>query len=205
LAIGGIAMLVISASAVSLLVTQRRSNGRIDLAVFAVVGEVVARETAKLLGDQGRLVLVIPNISKTSQSPVASQCRSFERELRKIGSMEIVAREVISFPTAMVGAGIPADEYRKLVEKYPHVDAFVSFVGAPPGDTPRRNRGPRFVAVCSMPVGLEAAIKDGVVQLAVAPRLGGAIAPEKEPRSALQWFEMHYQIITAETAKSRTN
>ena len=58
---------------------------RLPMDRYAAVGEVVAEETAKLLGGHGEVVLVIWNTQAKSDPIGAAEAKSFTRTAKKMG------------------------------------------------------------------------------------------------------------------------
>src|SRR5262245_23190802 len=94
-----VAVIVIIASVVSLVLTQCSSAPKLVTAPFVAVGQVLAKETSKLLGNKGSVVLIVPALGTTgSKSPMAIEMQSFQKELKSSGGVNVVATETITTP-----------------------------------------------------------------------------------------------------------
>lgn len=200
-----VAVLVIVASVISIYLTQRRPTARINLAPFEAVGEVVAEETVKLLGNQGRVLVV----SYAADVPaMQAPIQFFEEGLKTSPGISIVAREQLSMdPMEAYGpemGGLPADKFLDLVKQYPDIDLIVSFVGAPyfqPGQALRLDaKLPKFIAVSTFGLQVKELLQRKVVQVAIVPRFTPPSEPDKEPVSRREWFDKFYMVVTPENA-----
>lgn len=206
LLVGVVAGVVIIASIVSIILTQRRPTARINLLPFEGCGIAGAAETARLLNGRGRILVVT---YKRTDSVEAAR-RAFAKEISKYAGIQIVATEAveISEMTESDMSGIPAESYFQWLTQHPGLDAIVSFVGTPnfsEADLRRLPRErPRFIVLQGYGPNLRDLLLDGLVDLAVVPRMqtaGEAQDQKTEPRTAFEWFHRYYTFATPKDAE----
>ncbi|MCC5849904.1 MAG: hypothetical protein JJU29_17595 [Verrucomicrobia bacterium] len=160
-----------------------------------VLGEMTARETASLIGGQGRVLLV------SWQNPdrlIQVRENAFEKTAQKLGltTAGIFRAEEREFHPL---SGWSNSLYNRVADEYADVDAVVSFVYAPPmgvanGRTPQRLNG-HFIVVLPNTETIEQYLAAGAVDLAVVP------LPNPENLSSTKvdsgvWFNAYYRNLT---------
>ena len=85
------------------------------------------------------------------------------------------------------------------------VDAIVSFVGAPNlSDADftelEKTKLPKFVAECGSAAKLKKLFDKKVLQVAIVSRYQFPAPNRQDPKTAREWFEKRYQIVTGESA-----
>lgn len=204
--IGVIAVVVIIASVVSIILTQRRPTARINLLPFEGCGIAGAAETAKLLNGRGRILVV----TYKRVEPVGAASRAFAKEMTKHAGIQIVATEAVEFEemTGPEMGGISAEIYFQWLNQHPGLDAIVSFVGTPnfsEADLRRLPRDrPRFIVLQGYGPNLRDLLLNGLVDLAVVPRMqtaGEAQDQKTEPKTAMEWFQRYYAFATPNDAE----
>src|SRR6266446_7069436 len=125
-----VSVLVIAASGVWIYYREFKAP-RHNVALHQRVGEVMAQETARVIGNKGRIVLV--TIPTHHEAELATQLGAFRRALQKLGPIEIKEDELDpkDQPKYGVGSGLSGRRFVRLVNKNKTADAIVSFVGAP--------------------------------------------------------------------------
>ncbi len=199
-----VSILVIIASGVSLYLSQRQPSPRFNFKPFEGVGLVGAEEVAKLLGGQGRILVVA---FAAESAPMETAVNSFLGELAKRGAFTVVTVErfKMSQPDMpLEQMGLAGTQYLELLAKYPNLDAIVSFVGPPV--FPNRDyhavptTRPKFVSLSGYAPDLREQLELGVVDLAVVPRFEAPKAKPAEPQTPREWFDRYYTVATTETA-----
>jgi hypothetical protein len=165
------------------------------------LGQVLAEETAKLLGSGGRLTVITRDPAAFNSPASALQLEGFYAELKKskltVAATNIVQQDPLRLVRVPPGAFV--DVMRKLGEN----DVIVSFLGPPVLDGEQKARlgekRPHVVAVCSgwLPrqVDLKELFADKLLHVAVVSRLQAASTPpaSNNPR---EWFDQYYEVIT---------
>ena len=149
-----------------------------DYGPSKLVGQVIAEETCKLLGDRGDVVVLAGDAGAQR-----AQLSALRKVLKGKPAIHILAiRELKSeeIGLAAVRGQIPWRLFRQALEQNPTSKALISLLG-PPEMTPEAyeeisRRSIRLVVFAPMGIGIKDLLADDVVQVAVVPRMG-ATAP----------------------------
>ena len=164
----------------------------------AALGEVMGKKTAELIGGHGSVVFLISETDNDKSEGLALTLAAFKKALGK--SIKVSAVENLRLRPI---PGLPLFSPQNLadvLQKYAAADALVSFVMLPvltPGEAGRLPAPrPKVVLLVGGPV--KNLFARGVVSLAALPK-PDADAGAKS-RSAQEWFDARYQLVTPETA-----
>ena len=168
------------------------------------IGRVMAEETARLLNNTGRVVVIALERDKAPELRV--QLVEFEKALKEISRVRI--KETYNLdtdeqPKYAFGSGLSARRFARIVNKSQHVDAVVSFVGAPnlgANDAAEVKRGTKFIAVCRSAEKLKKFFETKLIQVAVVSRFQFPNPIQGKPRDARELFTQRFQIVTAANA-----
>jgi hypothetical protein len=180
--------------------------GKVEVGPAAALGEVAASESANLLGNSGQIVILVSETDKDSSTALGIAFKAFTEALKNTG-LKVVATETIRLPELVLSGTdpVPADRFLELVSKHAAVDALISFVGVPRLSaaqiTQLPPQRPKIVVAAVFNPPSKMLFAQGVVHLAILPRRATTPA-EKPPRTAREWFEANYQVVTPETAGS---
>ena len=171
------------------------------------VGEVLAEQTAQLIGNKGRVVTIA--IETKEWPELKTQIEAFNNKLATLGKFEVrdYQMDTKDQPKYGVGTGLSGRRYIRTVKKNESADVFVSFIGAPKLDEAERTeletgRKPKLIAEARGTDYLPKLFKHELVQVAVVSRYQyPSPAPEK-PKSPDEWFVSRYQIVTPQTANT---
>ncbi|MEI6083725.1 MAG: hypothetical protein WCS70_05430 [Verrucomicrobiota bacterium] len=198
-----ICLLIVVGSLTSIYLTYRTPTPKLNPKPFAGLGEVVAEETAKLLKDQGDIVLVI---FKPGKGPLTDALTipadTFRSALKSHPNLRIVATETVVVDTTPLGlrVGMSAERFTELIKQYRHVAGIVSFVGlsAKPGTTwpASSERLPKIVLAGGYSPLVGELLRNNAAQVAIIPRFRPP-ALDKKPVTPHDWFESYYSIVTA--------
>lgn len=176
----------------------------VSLTLHRGVGERLAEEIAQTVGPKGRLVLV--TLERGSSRVLDAQFDAFQRRLEKWPGLEVVRTDEIDASKGDKygpGTGLSARRWLRLVEKHAEVDAIVSFIGVPdPKDlkltNDRSGSGgkPGLYAVSRSPKELAPLLEAGLLKRAVVPRFTFPAPGPETPRTAEEWFENRFQVVT---------
>jgi hypothetical protein len=178
----------------------------LDLGPYEVLGAGAGAETAKLLHNSGRVVLVDADFGKYKLlAPTThSEIESFKKAIVKAG-LKIAGQEKVAIvPPSMgrVGLFMQPGQMEDFMARHAGADAIVLFIGlAGPDDvkTPAGGHGkPKLILVSNYEPSDEALLREGIIQLAIVPRLGAETDEAKTIHSAKEWFEQHYEALTPE-------
>lgn len=212
--IGTIAVLAILAAVTSIFFTKRGSGYNSSFKPSEALGKVLAEETAALLNQRGRIVVIEWDL-KPDQLPRSSeQVKSFKETLKKKKGISIVHSHLISAegpPMMVLGSGLSGAGFLQVAEKYADADAVVSFVGLPllsrqqleQIKTPR----PKVVIVdvvsiekIARPPGVsvEELIKSGAIDLAVVSTTGDTANARGNSKPMGGNFDPYFKILSAQ-------
>jgi len=200
-----IAVIVIIGSLISLYVTQLRPANKSNLAPFVGAGQVLADETAKAIGDHGRVVLLVSALARSPNSVEQQQLAGFLGEIKRHRQIQIVATEtfkIIAPPIedAMRDLGLTNEQFAELLRKYDDVDALVTFIELPafnpgqPLEWPRVH--PKIIAG-QLPVQAgQAYLRANKIAAFIAKREESTTTAKTKPRTPREWFDKYFQLFT---------
>ena len=169
------------------------------------VGEVMAEQTARIVGRKGLVVLLF--IPTGSEPELRTQLEAFRRALRKLGDYDIKEHEFDpkDQPKYALGTGLSGRRFARAVKNNPKADAIVSFVGAPrlsEEDLAALTKVPKFIAESRSPDHLPKLFEKRLIQVAVVSRFVFPAPGPRKPKTPQQWFDKRYQIIEADAVKT---
>jgi hypothetical protein len=170
------------------------------------VGEVMARETARIVGNKGKVVVIA--IDATDRPELKTQLRAFEDTLRAMGQYHIKDELLDTKGQAKydVGSGLSGRRYARLAGKIQDADAFVSFIGAPDLKDEElaqlTNKPPKLIAEARSTDHLPKLFENKLIEVAVVSRFEFPSPGTDNPRTREEWFTKRYQVVTATNAVS---
>jgi hypothetical protein len=207
LVVGGLA---VGAVAVSLYFTLAGRSPRIDLGTYSALGAVTAEETAKLLGNKGRVLVIARDTGADKNPSVEAELEAFQRTLQKHAGLSQVTARFVATPMLMMatGGGVPPDHLVQALETHANVGALVLFCGLPPLAEPElemlKQRGVKTVVVSSFRPDYGPLLQQGVIQVAIVPRPEGPPPGAPPPRTLRERFDQDYVILApADAARVR--
>src|SRR5262245_29557285 len=176
-----------------------------NVALHQTVGEIMAGETARVIGNKGKIVLV--TIPTDGEPELKTQLDAFKQTLKKSGAIEIKEYELETKdqPKYGVGAGLSGRRFVRIVNKNQNADAIVSFVGAPKlsaEDLAQLGKVPKFIAEARSPNHLSKLFEKKLLAVAVVYRFRFPAPVQGNPRTAREWFDKRFQVVAAENAES---
>jgi hypothetical protein len=197
-----VALLAIAAAGLSILRHCRvQDPDRKAGAMYTRCGAVMAELTGRALGGPGRIVVLEPEgelPDPEKQQWLVNQRSEFDRVLGR--NITVAGRERVPMPLTRDArahggpGGVTLQAYRELLDRYPDVQAVVSFVGAPQGTEEVAGPWPRMVCFCFTGEELPELMGRGIVTAAVAPRR----SPVPVERIDGDWFDILYEVVTPE-------
>ena len=188
------------ASMIALLVCGGCGSGPIGEDGNGSLGTVMGKKTAELLGGHGTVVLLISEADGDKSEGLSKNIAALKKALGK--SVQVSAVENLRL-RPMPGLPLfPPQNFAAVLQKYATADALVSFVMLPmlPPAMAGQLPSPRPKVVSLVGVPMKNLFAQSVVFLAVQPKP----APDAgaKSRTAQEWFDARYQLITPETADS---
>ncbi len=174
------------------------------------VGEVLAAEVVRMVGDTGKVVLIGRSASRDGSDATGGQIASLQASLKTHASASIAATEWL--PRAPVGTmdlgGITPGQFLELIDKNKDASAFVVFAGLPPLSqelaVKLAARSLKLLAVCGYNANVRRWLEARALSVAVVPRSDDLPAGAAPPKTAADWFEREFQIVTPENLRRLT-
>jgi hypothetical protein len=196
-----VASVALGAAVVSLYFGFGRSP-QINLDAYEVLGAVTAEETAKLLADNG-LVLVLARDTGADKNPsVEAELDAFRQTLTKHRGLRLVTERVQVTPMLMMatGGGVPPDQLFKALQTHTNVGALVLFFGFPPLADPElealAKSGVKTVVVSSFHPDYKRLLERRAIHLVIAPRSEAPAPGSQAPKTVRERFDQDYIIVT---------
>src|SRR6266850_877425 len=197
---GGGAVAVIIASCTWIYFTQVKAV-KYHVGLHQRVGEVMAEQTAALIGKKGRVVTIA--IDTREWPELKTQLMAYRQTLKKLGNYQVREYEMDAKdqPKYGLGSGLSGRRYVRTVKKNENADLFVSFVGAPKltdEEAAELTRKPRLIAETRSPDNLPKLFENQLLHVAIVSRFQFPAPGGIKPRNAEDWFAKRYQIVTSD-------
>src|SRR6266702_3666441 len=176
---------------------------RINVPLHQAVGRVMAEETAKLVDNQGRIVVIAIETAKDEELKV--QLEEFEKTLKKFSRITVAKTYMLETENRAkygAGSGLSARRFIRIVNKNTTADAMISFVGAPElkdEEIGQLQARPKFIAESRSVEKLGNLFAKHLLQVAIVSRFQFPAPVEGTPATLRQWFDKRFQVLTAET------
>ena len=99
--------------------------------------------------------------------------------------------------------GVAEEQLVVFADKHPGANGFVIFAGMPPlspqGVAKFSGRSLKLMAVCGYGITLKQLLQSRVVSLAVVPRFDDLPPGTPAPKTARDWFQREFELLTPET------
>ena len=183
-------------------------TAKIERGPYEALGEVAAKATSRLLGDKGKIVLLVSEADNNASTALGMAVQTFNDTLKHAGGVQVTATETIKPAAAIPVSGAEPLTPAKLAEllaKHVTADALVSFVGVPRLTLEQMRQlpqpRPKVVAVVTFNPPTKAMFAQGVLHLAVLAE-PVADAAKRTPATTLEWFDANYRLVTAANSGS---
>ena len=168
------------------------------------VGEIMAEQTATVVGRKGQVVLLF--IPTRNEPELRTQLEAYRKALKKLGDYQLKEYELDTKdqPKYSLGSGLSGRRFVRTVKKNEKADIFVSFVGAPglsDEEVTQLGKAPKFIAESRSPDHLPKLFARNLIQVAVVSRFVFPAPGPHKTKTPQQWFDKHFQIITANAVK----
>lgn len=184
------------------------SPPRTDLATYQARGWGAALETARLVGNQGEVALIMPDFGefRILNSRYDALVKSYRNSLAKSTKLRITAleRAPVNPPmVAKVGVYLSAEQYELFSKKHARAAVIVVFAGLPPLSDESiheaQRAGANWLVVSDYGAGYKRLLARHAMERAIVPRLEDV--PEfPKPRSLKERFEREYEVLTPSRA-----
>jgi hypothetical protein len=175
-----------------------------NVALHERIGEIMAEQTAKVVGNKGKLVVI--TIPTRDEPELQTQLNAFRRKLKLLGQFDLKDHQLDTKdqPKYSLGAGLSGRRFVRTVRNNPKADAIISFVGAPKltdEDIAELQHPPKFIAETKSPDHLPKLFEKNLIQIAVASRFVFPAPGPQTPRTPQDWFNKRYQIVAADSVR----
>ncbi len=196
-----LSLLAIVAAGAFLSFRYFRPMPRLDRRPHVALGESVAEQAIRLLGNGGRITLIAPDVKEFRYPAAEVQLAAFHRSLRRSGHRVAATNWIRLDPLRVVR--VPPGDFAEILRKQAETDVVVSFMGPPALNAEQKARvgqkRPTVVAVCSgeMPrqINLPSLFSDKLLHAALISRPKPGPPPASNEGSA--WFNHFFQWITS--------
>ncbi|MBC8001845.1 MAG: hypothetical protein H7X97_04575 [Opitutaceae bacterium] len=173
---------------------------KVERRSHAALGQALAEQTAKLLGQGGRVTLIAPDTSAFRYPGAEVQLKAFHQALRRAGHGVAATNWIRLDPLRVVR--VPPGDFAEILRKQTDADVVVSFMGPPVMSSEQKARvgqkRPKVIAICSgdMPrqINLPSLFAENFLHAAVVSRPRPGAPPKSDDSSA--WFDHLFQWIT---------
>ncbi len=200
---GLVAGIAIALIAFSLYYALFARTPRVELGAYEVLGAVTAEETARLVGNQGAVLVIARDTGPDKNPSVEAQLAAFSKTLKRhSGLRELTARfEATPLLMMATGGGVPPDHLGAALQKHPEAVAVVLFCGLPTLGDPEwrelKQRGVKIIVVSSFRSEYADLLERELVQLVITPRPEGPLTSATRPRTLRERFDQDYAILSA--------
>ena len=199
----GIACVLVILGSVSWIYFTEIRAPRHNVGLHQRIGQVMAEQTAALVGSKGQIVLVA--IETGDQPELKTELDAFKAAIKKGGDIGIkeYLLDTKDQPKYGVGTGLSARRFVRIVNKNLKANVIVSFVGAPHwSDTEfgelNIDKMPKFIAESRASDRLAKLFDKKVLQVAIVSRFQFPAPGTRDPKTPQEWFIKRYQIVTPE-------
>jgi ABC-type sugar transport system substrate-binding protein len=202
--------LAIGAAVLSLYLGFRPRGPKLDLNTYEVLGAVTAEETAKLVGGQGRVMVMARDTGPARNPSAEAELGAFQKTLKKHAGLSLVTERIPVTPMLMMATGgsVPPGQFLKALQTHANLGAIVLFFGFPQLDEAElealKQSGVKTVVVSSPRPAYKQLLERQAIQLAIVPRAGASPPRAQAPQTLRQRFDQEYTLLTpAEAAQLR--
>jgi hypothetical protein len=176
---------------------------KVNLGPYEVLGAVTAEETAKLLGDKGRVLVMARDFGSVKNPSVEAELKAFQQTLRKRPGMSVVVEKIQIPPMQMMATGgsVPPEQLFKALQTHANLSGVVLFFGFPQLADPElealKKTGVKIVVVSSNWPYYKRLLERQVIHLVIVPRPEPPPPDAPAPRTVRERFDQEFFIITA--------
>ena len=203
-----VAVAAFAVLAAAFFVWRRSSGPAVNLRPSTAAGEVLADEVGRLLGSAGKVVIIGREVSRQGLDATGECVASFTAALQRRPNLKLAATEWIPrSPAAIMDMGaISSEQLLAVAGKNPDARVLVVFAGLPPYSAQLANeltaRSVKLVAVCGYGPTVRRWLESKSLAVAAVPRFDSPPADAPKPKTAREWFEREFQLVTPENVAS---
>ncbi len=163
------------------------------------IGQVLAEQAAKAIGDKGRVALVCMSMNSVGGR---AELAGFQETLARHKRITLAVTNLFRSSETAIGH-LSFQQFAAVVNEDSNADVIVSFLGVTSFTDAQMatlpNPAPKLVVMGWNPGDVQRGMKAGLVKGAVAIRRLTAM-PSDHPKTPLQWFDRYYDLVTPESS-----
>ncbi len=163
------------------------------------IGQVLAEQAAKAMGDKGRVALVCMSMNSNGGR---AELAGFQETLARHSHIKLANTNLFKSSDTAIGQ-LSFQQFAAVVKEDASVDVIVSLLGVSSfTDADIANLPPKCPALVVMdwnPHFVERGMKAGLIKAAVMSRRLTAL-PSDHPQTPHQWFDRYYDLVTPESS-----
>jgi len=197
-----VAVLAVLAAVIALYLAFAGRPQKINLDTYEVLGAVTAEETAKLVDQKGRVLVLVRDTGADKNPSVEGELKAFQGTLKRHAGLDVIVERIQVPPMQMMstGGGLPTVQFFKALETHAKVDAVVLFFGFPPLTdlelASLKKTGVKTVVVSSFRPGYQRLLERQAINLAIVPRPDTSVPVPQTQRTLRERFNQEYILMT---------
>ena len=201
-----IAVVAIGAAVGSVYYAISGRSEKINLDTYSVLGTVAAEESAKLAGNKGQVLIMVPDSGANKNPSVEAEIKAFQETLKK-QKLTMAIEKVNVTPMMMMatGGGVPPDQFFKALEKHKGTAAAALLFGFPElaaSDVETLKKyNVKTIVVSSFRSGYKRFLDNGALHLVISPRQDTIPTGAQPPRTVRERFDQEFVLISPEQSQ----
>jgi hypothetical protein len=198
-----VVVVTLGAAALAVYLAFGRTAPELELDTYEVLGAVTAEETATLLGNHGRVLVIARDTGADKNPSVEAELKAFRQAMKQHSGVSLIIAKIRVTPMLMMstGGGVPPDQLFKALQTHANPDAVVLFFGFPQLTEPQlealKQTGVKIVVVSSFRPAYQQLLERRAIHLAIVPRPESpALTPEKS-QTVRERFNQDYVVMRA--------
>lgn len=199
--------IAIVAAGVCIYLALAGRSPKINLDPYHVLGAVTAEETAKLLGNQGRMLVMVRDTGPNKNPSVEAELKAFQQALKGQKAITVLVERIQVSPMQMMatGGGVPPEQFLQALKTHSNLGAVVLFMGFPPLNDSElevlKQSGVKTVVACALRPGDEQLFARQAIHLAIVPRSDSPPPGAPAARTLRERFDQEFRIIAPAAAR----
>jgi len=190
---------------------HNRPGTSFDLTPYNALGMGAARETAKLLGGNGGITIIIPEANANNPS-LQGELEAFQKTIKKNGIASVkTVKFRLATPLEVIQTGgmLPREQLFSVLQSAARPGVVVLFCGfpfLPPQDCETvKQSGTKIIVVSAYQPNFWNLLKAHVIDLAIVPKSGNSAETAKKARTLQDGFESEFAVLTPENIEAFSN
>ena len=202
-------VIVASAIAGAMLCGCDRAGPSVDSTLDSALGTGAGEQTARLLGNRGRIE-VIASAASCQNPYFVSELKVFQKIVGKAGIRiaSIEKFQLTPLERMQFGRMVPREVLLKSIENQTGIDAVVLFCGFPDlanqDYDALKHSGTKIVIISAYQTNFPTLLKAGVIDMAIVPKSDQPAVRSKKADSSRELFSSEYLILTPDSVSDLT-